>query len=947
MCVLAGTVLRESTAADLTVPLTIKEPAGVARVQEPACGGVPLPWGVYRRDTAFRVTLNGKDIPAQVIPLVVDEKGFLRWVLVDTQVDVPAGGNVELTLTTGKSGAAPATALKVQEDADGVSVDTGKASFTISKTKPFSLFSTVTAGGKTVVSGGSAVYVDVTDKDNPITCTAAAPTSVEVSEAGPMRVTIKVAGPFDGDADTKMTYVAWITAWAGQSRVAVKYSLANSNPDQFVPFRMIDESRVALKAPGAADAEGPGPVVTAGGLSAHDLLFEVKQPRKLEVRNGELLLRGITPMAEATGKTPSAGRSVILVDSSHASSRYVLDLAGGDLTARKDADRNILHVMAPLKSYFDTGNLAVGKFGIQEDEFTCYDTWKWQYDKSKAPQKPGYKMPVCRYVHGEDNHYESEEDIVEALVLMYLRTGARDFFTTAQAWADYSMDLQQFRTDGWRFKDGGVWWNRGGPSLGNRAQRAKDPVTGLRDSLPNPWYTGEKIGKCAVSKGDVTELDILSDSKQCYCHNHGAGLAAWFCLTGERDSLEAAVDSVEQNADTQRRAFGRAPGKTNTFSRDFTRSSYIANAVRLVVPHDEFVKENSDFLAAVYIKRPAPEPRGFVPPLEGAPDVKTIQGLTSGKGEERMKELGIELKDGKLHDAKTGKSWLVVNSPGSWMYTYLSGALECYYRLTGNEDAMDNAIAYGEAVARVLFQTKHSNLAYAGILVDFPTRGFAWDQASWAIPDGVENGEGVSINGYLARFHPDICARAYSLCGDQFLKQRAYDYWWGGSHRGYNSTKMHALGAVGTWVNITSDHDENVILTGRTFEEWSHPRADSTAPAAVTDLTVAPVADGKVTVRFTAPADAGGKVARYQVKCSERPLVEYEKFLELYNNFKDDTACNWFMASNVNGEQAPQDKGRKEEFTVTDVPAGAKFFAVRSFDDSSNRSPISNVAEVK
>jgi hypothetical protein len=321
------------------------------------------------------------------------------------------------------------------------------------------------------------------------------------------------------------------------------------------------------------------------------------------------------------------------------------------------------------------------------------------------------------------------------------------------------------------------------------------------------------------------------------------------------------------------------------------------------------------------------------------------------------------LKDGQLHDPKAGRSWSMVADAGSWMYVYQSSALECYYRITGNEDAMDRAIAYGQAAARVLFQEKHSNLAYGGILIDFPQRGFAWDQASWAIPDGVKEGEGTPINGYLARFHPDICARAYSLCGEKFLKQRAYDYWWGGSHRGYNAPKMHALGAVGTWANINSDHDENVILTGRTFHEWSHPRRDEEAPQPVGDLVVTLAGDpsagsgqDQATVSFTAPADlGGGKVVRYQVKCSDRPIVAYEKFLELYNDYKDDTVCNWFLARNLDGEPgvgsqarvAPKAPGKKESFTVSGVPAGAKYFAVRAFDDASNRSMIGKVAEIK
>jgi phosphatidylethanolamine-binding protein (PEBP) family uncharacterized protein len=51
------------------------------------------------------------------------------------------------------------------------------------------------------------------------------------------------------------------------------------------------------------------------------------------------------------------------------------------------------------------------------------------------------------------------------------------------------------------------------------------------------------------------------------------------------------------------------------------------------------------------------------------------------------------------------------------------------------------------------------------------------------------------------------------------------------------------------------------------------------------------------------------------------------------------------MAANVKDEPAPQAPGAKESFTVSGVPAGAKYFAVLVFDDSSNRSVLSNVAE--
>jgi len=49
--------------------------------------------------------------------------------------------------------------------------------------------------------------------------------------AGPMRVTVEVMGRFQDNPDG-LRYRAWLTAWAGSGRVAVKYSLVNSNPDR-------------------------------------------------------------------------------------------------------------------------------------------------------------------------------------------------------------------------------------------------------------------------------------------------------------------------------------------------------------------------------------------------------------------------------------------------------------------------------------------------------------------------------------------------------------------------------------------------------------------------------------------------------------------------------------------------------------------------------------------
>ncbi|MHC4916348.1 MAG: hypothetical protein ACYTGB_12735, partial [Planctomycetota bacterium] len=493
-------------------------------------------------------------------------------------------------------------------------------------------------------------------------------------------------------------------------------------------------------------------------------------------------------------------------------------------------------------------------------------------------------------------------------------------------------------TDGWKWKDGGVW-KRSGP-LGNRPQRGKDPVTGSGNHCP-----GKKCTQ--YEPGAASDMYRMSIGSQCKCHNYAAGVAGWYCITGDRDALEAAVDSVEQQLDTQKRAFNKAPGKTSKFSRDFTRSVYLTNCTRLAAPTDESVIEASDYLTAIYLKRPVKEPRGLVSgsvPLvtKGFYNYGGPEKFVGPKGMAALKDAGVEYsnKDGQLTDTKTGVKWYPIPKPNSFMLPSIAGGVHAYYRVTGDEDAHDWVIAFGKGLAYVLWQShgqQHPNL-----LVDFPKKGVVRDLASWSLGLDNKDASGFKISGYLSRFYPDVPARAYELCGEPFLKQRSYDYWNSGSHRGYWATHTKNLGKVTSWATITGPHAETVCFTGHTFYVHSHPRQDDKPPAAVKDLKVS-VNGGKATVSFTAPADAGGgKVVRYQVKCSDKPIVGYGEYLKLYNNAKDEekAKCSWWMAANLQGEPAPKAPGAKESFTVSGVPAGAKFFAIRSFDDSSNRSGV-------
>ncbi|MFO7900585.1 MAG: hypothetical protein R6V58_16180, partial [Planctomycetota bacterium] len=479
----------------------------------------------------------------------------------------------------------------------------------------------------------------------------------------------------------------------------------------------------------------------------------------------------------------------------------------------------------------------------------------------------------------------------------------------------------------------------GGGPVGNRPTRSKDPVTGRHNNCPAQW----------AKTPEMKSLGYLANAKQCYCHNWAAGIAGWFCITGDRDAYEAALDSVDQNFDTQARAFRKRPGKTWNVSRPFTRSCRLTNAARLIAPNDEFVKQASDFLAAVWLQRPIKEPRGLVTPAVRKLDMLKFEyeKYVGEQGMKKLREEGviIDQQNGALTDFATGARWHPIIYPHQWMYPPLSRAFECYYRLTGNEDALDWMIAYGQGVAHLFHQDDHYVL-HRMFMIDFPKKGVHRDYASWTAPDNKRS-KGIKISGYLQRFHPDIPARAYQYTGEELLRKRAYWLWNGGSHRRYQATDMSRLGRVGMWVNYYGPHSEEVGFTGKTFYVWAHPKKDKEPPEPVQDLAVE--IDGKkATVTFTSPADqGGGAVVRYQVKCSDKPLVSFQDFLKAWKENKDSKVTNWWMGVNLDGEPTPVKPGEKVSFTVTGLPEyepKPKYFAVRTFDDSSNRSLVSNVA---
>lgn len=132
-------ILSAVATADLEVPLTVRDHAGVTHRGVVVRGGVPFAIGVLKECKSPRLMdAAGKSIPCRARPTARWYDGSIKWLLVDALVDVPANGQVDLRFRPGEVGPAKGPRVTVTEKPDSILIDTGSARFLFSR-KTFGL----------------------------------------------------------------------------------------------------------------------------------------------------------------------------------------------------------------------------------------------------------------------------------------------------------------------------------------------------------------------------------------------------------------------------------------------------------------------------------------------------------------------------------------------------------------------------------------------------------------------------------------------------------------------------------------------------------------------------------------------------------------------------------------------------------------------------------------
>ncbi|MGH7786109.1 MAG: beta-L-arabinofuranosidase domain-containing protein [Candidatus Binatia bacterium] len=223
VALILGASVAEAAPAPFTpIAVTVREPDAVARRHWPLTFSVPFARGQLAAATSVQVVdEQGRPLPTQARPLAQWRDGSVRWLLVDTQVDLNRGQERRLRVQAGPT-LAPSAPLKTTVGAEAVEVDTGVVRFSIPRHRFAIVEGLRPSGTEQPLAGPLATSLVAGER----TGNAQPPTSVTVTESGPLRARVELRGTFGINFD----YVVRIEVYAGQPTVRVWHTFINRHP---------------------------------------------------------------------------------------------------------------------------------------------------------------------------------------------------------------------------------------------------------------------------------------------------------------------------------------------------------------------------------------------------------------------------------------------------------------------------------------------------------------------------------------------------------------------------------------------------------------------------------------------------------------------------------------------------------------------------------------------
>jgi hypothetical protein len=876
--------------SELNVPLKVSDVSGFARRGEICSTGVPLPYGTLAKAEGIAVySPGGKAVPAQFRVLerwreYGQDGKSIKWLLVSFMADVPAGGQVTYRLKAGKN-PAPAKPLSVKDTGDAFVV--GETTFKKDLSAPFVMTMTDPEGKQILASAREFKW--------------------EVWEAGPLRACIKAESP---TVAGRGGLIVWIWSYLGQKRWDVDVVVKNTPHKLMGPLYFRDFS--VSWAPKGLEQEkrfvlgGEWGKPLSGSLGSKPAyIFQASAGHK-----------GWDTFSDKSNRAWKQG--------------FITDYSRDHAYAKKG-----LEAFRGFKAFdagkeIGAGNAAQGWAALGGRAFVCVRRFRQNYPKAMEVTPGNLTARLWpRYAKGFGGLHWLDDCSRKRHFLQFALTAPDDNHEARARKFDFPLRAHC-----------GVAWYRQTNVIGYLSNKWKSEkpevvkelkparcnwvtVGGSVSDRPRRRYHGQS-GRNFIKRGAPKYMYGLERGV-----NHDAGMTPFWVDDYAYPSGAGGLDVPIRYMSPPRKTGKYRPDTRHHGFGAWNNSHFVCDALfdawRLTgdpLALDASVKVGvyTQFYADWRGKHRAGQTRKDSMPMRNLVEAYRITGdpkmLTSLRKLVAASWQQIEKTRGYYstrHKWKMGK-FGSVRVEAVWNHACLQNGLREYWHVTRDERAFDLMLGLLNYMLEECYDGK-GNFNYKAII--------NWDQQKTLCKPARWDAEAISQ------------ARTVRTRGINPGLAWAWLYTGEARYGGMFKLTVAGLKNANSWKSGLYSTPWALHWDETASYANEVKRKAATPPAAVKDLKAEALGGGKVRLTWTAPA---GKPVQYQVKHAARPMVEYRiKYPQ-----QKDSHANWWAGKNVKGEPAP--KPGRQQMTVEGLTAGKRCFAIRSFDRTWSRSPISNTA---
>lgn len=751
------------------VDLEVNEFSNVFRPGEPITSGVPIRagdegahWALF--DGAYEIPVQTKILPGLNTP----------WLLLDFQTALSAGQKKKLSLKRQEPSAAPSVPILISEDKSRIDVTTGPMRFRINKTD-FNLFSAIWKdknGNGTFSDPGEAIYtagaesnIFLISSTSEFAFSGRGGQTVFIWEdSGPLRATLRVDGQYKNGSTVLLAYTTRFTFYAGKRFVNIEQVIRNSSQTNELYVKASSAMIIVGGSGGPALRAAKSGDLNWANAPSGGVIYDII-PRTLVISPGyDPIASPQVPRSKVDIDVDGNG-GLIIGDMSHHSAALRVDFSenygAGTSSILAAAAKDPVLALAPASWYSDLGVFGSEHFSTYDDEKNANLKlgWTWptpgkalSYEHDR-PRVPDY-YPSWSVI---DSTNDPEADDLWQNLVMFARVRIPFYLDRARGWARYWKSEWTFRTDGFSYNGAwGDYWD--GPRASARP-KITPPLTTDDETYIN---SDIKNGKAGLS------------------HMWNGGAIDYYYLTGDRDALQAALDTAEH---CELLFSWRDPGApasvVSTNSRAQARC-LLAELRAWEATKDSRWKASADHLMSIFLRSSATyDARGFY--------YGDICNSLSGTYCSRF----------------PGGKFFV-----PFMMNTVAEAFYRYYLLTGNSAVRAKLIEFARFGRDFGLEPA---TGYGGdvVVVDWPEQG-AVRYMSYAEFRGAELGSQKSYGSSSFDFINSMVI-AYRLTGFSSYLNRALEAWSKGS-KGSASGSFAGDGQVGFWVNSLQGRDPGSML---------------------------------------------------------------------------------------------------------------------------------------